>query len=111
LIVSQLISGRSDKIADQAMFFFQHVKYLQVRRFVFIFIVVSCLELCSTEFHGALIVSPMAVLPQLILCGLQASEEDNPNGMVLQVRPLSSLLLEHLPADPADLLNSMVLML
>lgn len=31
--------------------------------------------------------------------------------MVLQVRPLSSLPLEHLPADPADLLNDMVLML
>jgi hypothetical protein len=31
--------------------------------------------------------------------------------MVLQVRPLSSLPLEHLPADLADLLNGMVLML
>jgi hypothetical protein len=31
--------------------------------------------------------------------------------MVLQVRPLPSFLLEHLPADPADVLNDVVLML
>jgi hypothetical protein len=51
------------------------------------------------------------VSPQSISCGLQASGEDSPSGMVLQVRPLSSLPLEHLPSDLADLLNGMVLML
>jgi hypothetical protein len=51
------------------------------------------------------------VSPQSISCGLQASGKDSPNGMVLQVKPLSSLPLEDLPADPADLLNGMVLML
>jgi len=68
---------------------------------VFFFVAVSYLELSSTEFHGALIVSP-SVSPQSISCGLQASGKDSPNG-VLQVSPLSSLPSEHLPADPVDL--------
>ena len=68
---------------------------------VFFFVAVSCLELSSTEFHGALIVSP-AVSPQSISWGLQASGKDSPNG-VLQVSSLSSLPSEHLPADPVDL--------
>lgn len=47
----------------------------------------------------------LAGSPQSILCGLQASGEDSPNGVASQVSSPPSSPLEQAPADAWDLLN------